>query len=94
MMRGRSYYGNMMVEMGEADAFISGLTRNYPTAIRPALDIIGKEEGVSRIAGMHVVWAKKGGPFFFAPTPRGAKRAYRGKPTLRARPEAGASTRS
>jgi len=68
VMRGRSYFGNMMVEVGEADAFISGLTRNYPTAIRPALDIVGKEEGVNRIAGMHVVWTKKGGPYFFADT--------------------------
>ncbi|MEQ8324760.1 MAG: NADP-dependent malic enzyme [Vicingaceae bacterium] len=67
-MRGRSYYGNMMVEVGQADAFISGLTRNYPTAIRPALEIIGKEEGVRRIAGMHIIWTKKGGPFFFADT--------------------------
>ncbi len=67
-MRGRSYYGNMMVEAGEADAFISGLTRNYPTAIRPALEIIGKEEGVSKIAGMHIIWTNKGGPFFFADT--------------------------
>lgn len=67
-MRGRSYFGNMMVELGEADAFISGLTRNYPTAIRPALEIIGKEEGVKRIAGMHIIWTKKGGPYFFADT--------------------------
>lgn len=68
VMRGRSYFGNMMVEVGDADAFISGLTRNYPTAIRPALEIIGVEEGVRRIAGMHIIWTKKGGPFFFADT--------------------------
>ena len=68
VMRGRSYFGNMMVEAGDADAFISGLTRNYPTAIRPALEIIGKEEGVKKIAGMHVIWANKGGPYFFADT--------------------------
>jgi len=68
VMRGRSYFGNMMVELGEADAFISGLTRNYPTAIRPAIEIIGKEEGVGRVAGMHILWTKKGGPYFFADT--------------------------
>lgn len=68
VMRGRSYYGNMMVEAGDADAFLSGLTRNYPSAIRPALEIIGKENGVRRIAGMHIIWTKKGGPFFFADT--------------------------
>lgn len=68
VMRGRSYYGNMMLELGEADAFISGLTRNYPTAIKPALEIIGKEDPKQRIAGMYIVWAKKGGPYFFADT--------------------------
>ena len=32
------------------------------------MEIIGREEGVNRIAGMHIVWAKKGGPYFFADT--------------------------
>jgi phosphotransacetylase len=35
----------MMVEMGDADAMISGLTKNYPDTIRPALHVIGTEEG-------------------------------------------------
>ena len=68
VMRGRAYFGNMMVEAGDADAFISGLMRNYPTAIRPALEIIGRDKGVNKIAGMHIMWTKKGGPFFFADT--------------------------
>ena len=41
----RNYYGAMMVETGDADCVISGLTRNYPDAIRPALQIIGREDG-------------------------------------------------
>ena len=37
MMRDRNYFGCMMVETGEADAMISGLTKNYPDTIRPAI---------------------------------------------------------
>lgn len=63
----RNYFGSMMVEMGEADALISGLTTDYPTTIRPALNIIGVEDHVSRVAGMYILSTKKG-TFFFADT--------------------------
>jgi malate dehydrogenase (oxaloacetate-decarboxylating)(NADP+) len=67
MMNERNYYGAMMVETGEADALISGLTRKYSDTIRPALQIIGTQEGVSKVAGMYIMVTKKG-PFFFADT--------------------------
>lgn len=67
LMRERNYYGSMMVETGEADAFISGLTRNYPDTIRPCLEVIGKAEGVTKVAGMYVILSKRG-PLFFADT--------------------------
>ena len=67
MMQERNYYGCMMVETGDADAMISGLTRNYAEAIRPALHIIGTEEGVKKIAGMYLLITKKG-PIFLADT--------------------------
>ncbi len=67
IMRERNYFGCMMVETGEADAFISGLTRQYPNTLRPALEIIGMEEGAGRVAGMYVMLTKKG-PLFFADT--------------------------
>jgi malate dehydrogenase (oxaloacetate-decarboxylating)(NADP+) len=67
MMRDRNYYGCMMVETGDADAMISGLLKNYPDAIRPALQIIGKEESVKKIAGMYIMITKKG-PLFLADT--------------------------
>ena len=67
MMRDRSYFGCMMVEMGEADAMISGLTKNYAETIRPALQVIGTEEGVQKIAGMYLMLTKKG-PLFLADT--------------------------
>jgi len=63
----RNYFGCMMVEHGDADAMISGLTRNYDDAIRPALQVIGTEEGVKKIAGMYLLLTKKG-PIFMADT--------------------------
>ncbi len=67
LMRDRNYYGSSMVQFGEADALISGLTKNYATTIKPALQIIGTEEGVKRVAGMYMMLTKKG-PVFFGDT--------------------------
>ncbi len=67
MIRKRNYFGAMMVETGDADALISGLTRNYPDTIRPGLEIIGRQQGVHRVAGMYILLTKKG-PLFFADT--------------------------
>ena len=66
-MKDRNHFGCMMVETGEADAMISGLTKNYPDTIRPAIQIIGMEEGVKKIAGMYLLLTKKG-PLFLADT--------------------------
>jgi malate dehydrogenase (oxaloacetate-decarboxylating)(NADP+) len=66
-MRKRNYFGAMLVETGEADALVSGLTRNYPRVIRPALQVIGKAEGVSKVAGMYIMQTHQG-PMFFADT--------------------------
>jgi malate dehydrogenase (oxaloacetate-decarboxylating)(NADP+) len=66
-MKDRNHYGCMMVETGAADAMISGLSRNYADTIRPALHIIGTEEGVNKIAGMYLLLTKKG-PLFLADT--------------------------
>jgi len=67
IMKDRNYFGCMMVETGEADAMISGLTKNYPDTIRPAIQVIGTEAGVRRIAGMYLLLTKKG-PLFMADT--------------------------
>ncbi|MGG9970297.1 NADP-dependent malic enzyme [Ferruginibacter sp. SUN002] len=66
-LRDRNYFGCMMVETGNADCMISGLTRNYPDTIRPAIHAIGTEEGVKHIAGMYIMFTKKG-PLFLADT--------------------------
>lgn len=67
MMRERNYFGCMMVETGDADALISGLTRNYPDTIRPALEVIGLQEGIRKVAGMYIVLRPEG-PLFLADT--------------------------
>jgi malate dehydrogenase (oxaloacetate-decarboxylating)(NADP+) len=63
----RNYYGACMVQFGMADALISGLTKDYVTTIKPALQIIGTEEGVNRVAGMYLMITGKG-PVFFGDT--------------------------
>lgn len=67
IMQERNYYGSMMVETGQADALISGLTRNYGDTIKPALRIIGTQDGVNKVAGMYILITKNG-PVFFADT--------------------------
>ncbi len=67
IMRERNYYGAMMVETGQADALISGLTRKYADTIKPSLRIIGTQDDVKKVAGMYIMITKKG-PIFFADT--------------------------
>lgn len=64
LMRDRNYFGTMMLELGEADAFISGLTKNYPQVIRPALEVIGTKDEVNKVAGMYVMISKNKTLFF------------------------------
>lgn len=67
LMRERNYFGSMMVETGAADALISGITRKYSDVIKPALQVVGIQEGVSKVAGMYIL-ATKRGPLFLADT--------------------------
>ncbi len=67
MLSDRNYYGACMVQFGRADALISGLTKNYVPTIKPALQIIGTEDGVNRVAGMYMMITQKG-PVFFGDT--------------------------
>lgn len=67
LMKDRNHFGCMLVETGEADCMISGLSRNYPDTIRPAIHVIGTEEGVKKIAGMYIMFTKRG-PIFLADT--------------------------
>jgi malate dehydrogenase (oxaloacetate-decarboxylating)(NADP+) len=62
-----NYFGSMMVELGEADALISGLTTSYPSTIRPALQCVGMKEGLKIVSGLYIVFAKQD-VYFFADT--------------------------
>ena len=54
-LKTHNVYGMMMVEMDHADGLVSGLTAHYPETVRPALQIIGKREGVRKIAGLYML---------------------------------------
>ena len=67
LMRERNHFGAMMVEMGDADAMISGLTRNYRDVVRPAIQVVGLQKDVNIVSGMYMLNTKKGN-FFLADT--------------------------
>jgi malate dehydrogenase (oxaloacetate-decarboxylating)(NADP+) len=51
----RNIFGNMLVKMGDADAFVSGLTYDYPEVIRPALQIHHTAEDAGRVTGVYIM---------------------------------------
>jgi malate dehydrogenase (oxaloacetate-decarboxylating)(NADP+) len=67
IMRERNHFGAMMVEQGDADAMISGVTRNYKDVVRPAIQTIGLEKDVQTISGLYILMTKRG-PLFLADT--------------------------
>lgn len=67
VIRRRNYFGCMMVETGEADAMVGGMTRNYPDTIRPALQTIGRQKGVKKVSGMYILMSRFG-PLFLTDT--------------------------
>ena len=67
LMRERNYFAAMMVNVGEADALITGYSRPYPTAVRPILESIPRDNGTSKIAACNLMLTKQG-PIFLADT--------------------------
>ncbi len=67
LMRERNYFASMMVNVGEADALITGYSRPYPTAVRPILESIPKDHGTSKVAACNLMLTKQG-PLFLADT--------------------------
>ena len=66
-MRERNYFAAMMVNEGDADALISGYSRNYSTVVKPMLELIGMDKGVTRIAATNLMLTSRG-PMFLADT--------------------------
>ncbi len=54
-----NHFGAMMVELGDAYGMVSGLSKNYPSTIRPALQIIGKNKNYKKVSGFYMVSTKK-----------------------------------
>ncbi|QCE41584.1 NADP-dependent malic enzyme [Psychroserpens sp. NJDZ02] len=67
LMRERNYYAAMMVNEGDADALISGYSRNYPSVVKPMLELIGLAPGSTRIATTNVMMTQRG-PMFLSDT--------------------------
>ncbi|CCH00940.1 Malate dehydrogenase (oxaloacetate-decarboxylating) (NADP(+)), Phosphate acetyltransferase [Fibrella aestuarina BUZ 2] len=67
LMRDRNYFGSVLLEQGVADVLISGLTRNYPETLRPALQVIGRQPGIQKVSGMYVLLSRFG-PLFLSDT--------------------------
>ncbi len=59
MRNNRNYFGAMMVEKGDADTMLSGINAHYPDTIRPALEVIGKLDHLSKVHGMYMLVTKK-----------------------------------
>jgi malate dehydrogenase (oxaloacetate-decarboxylating)(NADP+) len=67
IMRERNYFAAMMVNEGDADALITGYSRSYPSVAKPILELIGMDEGVSRVATTNVMMTQRG-PLFLSDT--------------------------
>ena len=67
LMRERTYFAAMMVNENEADALITGYSRPYPTVVKPILELIEKDPGISKVAACNLMLTKQG-PIFLADT--------------------------
>lgn len=65
--KSRTHFGCMMVRQGDADTLLAGIDTHYPETIRPALEVIGKQQGLSSVHGLYMMVFKKG-IFFLADT--------------------------
>jgi len=66
-MRERNYFAAMMVNVGDADALITGYSRSYPAVLKPMLELIGKIDGVDKVAATNLMVTKRG-PMFLSDT--------------------------
>lgn len=66
-MRERNYFAAMMVNKGEADAMVTGYSRSYPSVVKPVMQLIGKAQGVTKIATTNMMMTKRG-PIFLSDT--------------------------
>jgi malate dehydrogenase (oxaloacetate-decarboxylating)(NADP+) len=66
-MRERNYFAAMMINLGEAESLVTGYSRSYPSVAKPMIELIGKSEGVQRVAATNIMMTERG-PLFFSDT--------------------------
>lgn len=59
MKTNNNFFGAMMVQRGDADSMLSGINQHYPETIKPSLEIIGKQDNLSKVHGMYMLVFKK-----------------------------------
>ena len=67
LLRGRDYFGSMMVENGDADCMLSGYSKSYPSVFVPLIRSIGKAKYVEKVAATNLMITRKG-PLFCSDT--------------------------
>ena len=67
LMRERNYFAAMMVNQGDADALISGYSRNYPDVVKPMIELVGLAKGITKIATTNLMMTDRG-PLFLSDT--------------------------
>jgi malate dehydrogenase (oxaloacetate-decarboxylating)(NADP+) len=67
LMRERNYFAAMMLNEGDGETLVTGYSRSYPSVVKPMIELIGREEGVKRIAATNIMLTKRG-PIFFSDT--------------------------
>src|SRR5690606_23802700 len=68
LVRQGNVFGPLMVAMGDADAFVAGLTYHYPEVLRPALQVLRMRPGVTKVAGLYLMAFDDKVYFFSDPT--------------------------
>ncbi|RXP64569.1 NADP-dependent malic enzyme [Lutibacter sp. HS1-25] len=66
-MRERNYFAAMMINEGEADALVTGYSRSYPKVAKPMIELIGRADGILRVAATNIMMTEMG-PIFFSDT--------------------------
>lgn len=67
LMRERNYFASMMIKNNDADALISGYSRNYPSVVKPILETTPKMKGITKVAAANLMLTKSG-PLFLSDT--------------------------
>jgi malate dehydrogenase (oxaloacetate-decarboxylating)(NADP+) len=66
VQKNRNIFGTLMVELGDADALVGGVTQHFPETIRPALQVIKPRPGLHKVSGVYALVTKRGELYFLA----------------------------